>query len=72
MPKGSRIKFLEEIIEPATGDHPEFLLAKKGGTGHIVGKRPAILRFDYNVLWDEYTVPFCADRKEFEIIKGEK
>lgn len=48
---GARIIFLESIYEPACGEHPEFILCKKNGTGSITG--PENER-GYLVKWDEW------------------
>jgi len=66
---GTRIRFLKTLIEPADGDHPEFLMAKEGDLGRIVKKRSANSHWDYSVTWDGFQKPFCADRSEFEAVQ---
>jgi len=70
MEKGTRIKFLQDIIDPATGDHPTFQLAIKGQLGTINEKRD---NGWYSVYWDGWkSAPFLAKEKEFEVCEGKE
>lgn len=71
MEKGTRIKFLVDIIEPATGDHPTYQLAVKGDLGTINEKRD---NGWYSVYWDGWkAAPFLAEAHEFEVyVNNEK
>lgn len=65
MEKGTKIKFLVDIVDPATGDHPAFQLAITGQLGTINEKRTDTV---YSVYWDGWShAPFLADINEFEI-----
>lgn len=68
MEKGARIKFLTDIDEGATGDHPAFQLAKKGEYGTINEKRKDGW---YSVFWDGWKqASFLAKETEFELCVG--
>ena len=68
MEKGTRIKFLTDIDEGVTGDHPAFQLAKKGEYGTIKEKRKDGW---YSVFWDGWKqAPFLAKETEFELCVG--
>jgi hypothetical protein len=69
MEKGTRIKFLVDIIENATGDHPTFQLAIKDQYGTINEK---INDNWYSVYWDGWKqAPFLAKPDEFEVCEDE-
>ncbi len=69
LPVGSRIRFKQTIIEPATGSHPEFLMCEAGTLGQIVGHRTDDERWPYSVLWDRWKkAPFAIGANEIEVI----
>jgi len=74
--KGIPIIFLKEITEDATGDHPDYLLAKKGQKGTIDYQRKFSIDGSqsnewYNVYWEGWkSASFAAQiNVEFKIIE---
>lgn len=51
MVREPRIKFLRDIIEPATSEHPDLILAKKGEYGRIYQEKSD---GRYSVYWDNW------------------
>lgn len=68
LPIGTRIRFVKDLTEDATGDHPAFIYAERNTFGVIVGYNQ---REGYNVLWDGFTTNhFGAELgAEFEAVK---
>lgn len=64
---GARIKFLKELNEPASGDHPALLYAKEGATGSIV--EIGTSREGFMVKAGNWPSSFGAYPYEFELIK---
>lgn len=59
---GTRIRFIRKIIEPADGDHPEFLLAREGHGGWIRRKSREPNDKWYSVYWDDWkSASFSAE-----------
>lgn len=63
---GTRIKFPRTIIESATGDHPEFLLASAGEEGEIVSYDETSV-FPYSVKTDSCSYSFGAVEPDFRL-----
>ena len=69
LPIGTKITFVKNLTEPATGDHPASLFAKKGEHGEITGYND----FEgYNVKVNGWPYSFGAVLKEEFIIKEDK
>ncbi len=68
-PPGTRIRFPRTIIEPACGDHPEFLMAAAGDMGEVVSCDRG-LPFPYSVKWDGWPHAFGAEEADFEVIEA--
>jgi len=66
-PVGSRIRFLLDLIEPASGDAPSQIYAKEGDLGQIVGYNQTAHE-GYWVTWDRWEAKFGASSTEFEVI----
>ncbi len=64
---GTRIRFPREISEPATGDHPKFLLASAGEEGEIVSYNENSV-FPYSVKADSWPNSFGANKIDFRLI----
>ena len=64
---GTRIRFLRDIGEDACGDHPAYVLARKGKKGTVVGHSPT---WGYSVKWDAWqSAAFGATLgTDFEVI----
>ena len=54
-PVGARVRFRREIREPASGDHPAFLLATEGALGTVVDVDPQATTWPYSVTADGWT-----------------
>ncbi len=67
---GTRIRFPRAIPGPATGDHPEFLLASAGEEGEIVSYDETSV-FPYSVKTDSWPRSFGADETDFRLIATE-
>ena len=65
---GTRIRFPHTIIEPATGDHPEFLMASAGEEGEIVAYDETRTKYPYSVTADSCPHPFGVDETDFRMI----
>ena len=65
IPIGTRIKFRRDIFESATGDHPEFILARKGEPGTIVDHVKSDKEYPYRVTWDGWPHSFAACDADF-------
>lgn len=65
LPIGTRIRFVKEISEGASEEHPPLLYAPKEGLGVITGHG---CREGYWVKWEAWPKPFGASREEFEPI----
>jgi len=63
---GTRIRFLKNLIEPASDDHPTLYLASKGDYGEISGHGTTE---GYWAKRDFYNVPFGCSPSEFEVVK---
>lgn len=57
LPIGTRIRFIKDLREPATGDHPEFIYAEKDSLGVVTGHCE---REGHMVTWDSWPTPFGA------------
>ncbi len=68
---GTRIRFRRVVIEPACGDHPEFLLAENGERGEVVQHIGDFgdLKDAYSVRADGCRSTFVAQREEFEVVE---
>ena len=55
LPEGARVRFRREIREPATGDHPGFLLASEDELGTVVDVDPDATTWPYSVTADSWT-----------------
>ena len=65
---GARIVFSRSIYEPACGDHPEFILCRKGEQGTVTGPQTSC---GYLVRWDAWpSADFRCLRTEFEVLHG--
>ena len=68
LPAGTRIRFFKALTAPATGDHPAFLYALRGGEGEVV-ERDRPCSEGHWVKWDSWPEPFGAVLGvEFEVI----
>ena len=77
---GTRVRFLHTITEDASGDHPEFLLAKKGAYGTITDYPDADLvrnwwdhegkAWLYGVTWDGFLKAsfYANEGDDFEVV----
>lgn len=63
LPVGTRIRFTKTLTEPACGDHPAFIYARKGELGEITGHGT---REGYWAKWDRWPHPFGLSPAEFE------
>ncbi len=82
LPIGTRIRFTHTIIESATGDHPDFLLAQYGSYGAIEGyisddllkarAQHGCEDYRYKVVWDGYTEAgfYASEGKDFTVCPG--
>lgn len=66
LPIGTRIRFVETLDAPASGDHPALIYATKGEMGEITGYGT---REGYWVKTDSWPNPFGASIEEFTPIK---
>ena len=66
-PIGSRIRFLDDITGPASGDHPAYIYAKGGDLGRITDHNE-VAHEGYWVTWDGWDASFGASDKEFEVV----
>ena len=72
---GTRIRFTRTIEEPATGDHPRFLLAEAGSLGTIesyarIPTNDAQVAWPYSVVWDGWhDASFRASEDDFRILE---
>lgn len=66
--RGTRIRFPREIIQSATGDHPEFLMASAGEEGEVVAYNETGV-FPYSVKTDSWPNSFGAEAQDFEILE---
>lgn len=75
LPPGTRIRFKRRIEEPATEDHPTFLLAEANSLGTIYEytRNPcndAQVAWPYSVVWDGYPdAYFRASEDDFRILE---
>ena len=79
IPIGARIRFTHTIIESATGDHPQWLLAEGGSYGTVQGYiSEELLKaraqhgcedYRYKVVWDGYVESgfYASEGKDFTV-----
>ncbi len=62
----SAVRFTTDIIEPADGDHPEFLFASKGDIGIVV----SVLSEDSYIIrcGVRFVRRFRVNRNEIEVV----
>lgn len=63
-----RIIFKHDLYDEATGDHPTFLMAKRGQGGVLVEEHAERDGFNCLVKWDGWETPFWASKTEFEYV----
>jgi hypothetical protein len=68
MEAGARIRFKHDIHEEATGDHPQFIMARKGELGTFVRKNPCRDTYPCAVIWDHCPHAFWCKEDEFEAV----
>lgn len=66
LPVGTRIRFTQELISPACGDHPELVYAYRGELGQVTGHGT---KEGYWVKSDQWPHSFGASPEEIEVVK---
>lgn len=73
LPPGTRIRFLHDIHQDATGDTPRFIFARRGDCGFVEQHAQSSVgagKKYYTVFWDNWlSASFYASADEFEVIK---